>query len=165
MTVRMAKYFWAAPYSLLGLLFGLFATLDATTRRMELPGGEALVLTDTVGFIRDLPHDLVASFRATLEEIEGSDLLVHLVDAAHPGFPQQIDAVLGILRDLGYQEIPRLTVFNKIDLVPDEEREGLVRRHGALAISATTRSGIEAFLRKVDAMLPLRSRREAAAGV
>ena len=136
----------------------MFATLDPSSRRLRLPRERDVVINDTVGCIRDLPKDLVAAFRATLEEIEGSDLLVHLVDASHANHPQQIAAVVGILTDLGYHEIPRLLVLNKIDLVPGEEREALVREHGAIAISATTRLGLDSLLRKIDALLPVRGR-------
>jgi GTP-binding protein HflX len=140
----------------------MFATLDPSSRRLRLPRERDVVINDTVGFIRDLPKDLVAAFRATLEEIEGSDLLVHLVDAAHLSSGQQVEAVLGILSDLGYEKIPRLLVLNKIDLVPPAQRHALVEHYGALAISAAKGEGLDTLLRKIDAMLPSRTRMRAA---
>ncbi|HET9581355.1 MAG TPA: GTPase HflX [Gemmatimonadota bacterium] len=106
----------------------LFATLDATTRRMELQSGEAVVLTDTVGFIRDLPHDLVASFRATLEEVVHADLLLHVVDAADARRESRMAVVREVLGSLGAGDTPTLTVFNKFDRVPAAERAGVRAR-------------------------------------
>jgi GTP-binding protein HflX len=99
----------------------LFATLDPTSRRLRFPSEREIILTDTVGFIRDLPKDLVAAFRATLEELEEADLLLHIVDAADPAHPQHIAAVDKILSDLELAEIPRLLVFNKIDRMSEDE--------------------------------------------
>jgi GTP-binding protein HflX len=113
----------------------LFATLDPTSRR--LPGlGRDVVLTDTVGFIRDLPRDLVNAFRATLEELDEADLLLHVVDAADPELERQIESTIRILTDLGLGERPRLLVFNKCDLLAPEEAARRAREHGALAVSA-----------------------------
>jgi GTP-binding protein HflX len=106
----------------------LFATLDATTRRMELPGGETVVLTDTVGFIRDLPHDLVASFRATLEEVVHADLLLHVVDVSDPRRESRMAVVRDVLRSLDVGDAPTLTVFNKFDRIPAAERAGVRAR-------------------------------------
>src|SRR5262249_12646489 len=108
----------------------LFATLDPTTRRLD----EAVVLTDTVGFIRDLPADLVNAFRATLEELDEADLLLHVVDASDPDFAQHIQSVTRILADLGLGERPGLLVFNKADLAPEAGR--LAREHGAVPVAA-----------------------------
>jgi GTP-binding protein HflX len=105
----------------------LFATLDPTTRRLRFPYEREIIIADTVGFIRDLPRDLAQAFRATLEELDEADLLVHVVDAADPAREQQTAAVEAILTDLGLAETPRLVVLNKMDLVPDEERDALVR--------------------------------------
>jgi GTP-binding protein HflX len=105
----------------------LFATLDPTTRRLRFPYEREIIIADTVGFIRDLPRDLAQAFRATLEELDEADLLVHVVDAADPAREQQMAAVEAILTDLGLAETPRLLVLNKMDLVPAEEREDLVR--------------------------------------
>ncbi|MDK2981850.1 MAG: GTPase [Chloroflexota bacterium] len=99
----------------------LFATLDPTTRRLELSGGNALLLTDTVGFIQKLPTNLVAAFRATLEEIADSDLLLHVVDITHPNAIQQWRAVLDTLKEIDAAHIPMLTVLNKIDKLDDIE--------------------------------------------
>jgi GTP-binding protein HflX len=116
----------------------LFATLDPTSRR--LPGvadpGRDVVMTDTVGFIRDLPRDLVNAFRATLEELDEADLLLHVVDAADPDHPEHIQAVIRILTDLGLGERPRLLVFNKSDLLAPAEAARLAREHGAVPVSA-----------------------------
>jgi GTP-binding protein HflX len=98
----------------------LFATLDTTVRRLDLPVGEPVVLADTVGFIRDLPHDLIAAFRATLEETRDADLLLHVVDAADPERMARIEQVESVLREIGALEVPRLLVFNKIDLRENE---------------------------------------------
>lgn len=134
----------------------MFATLDPTSRRLRLPREREVVINDTVGFIRDLPQDLLMAFRATLEEIEDSDLIVHLVDASHPGREAQIRAVEKILRDLEYDRIPTLVVFNKVDLLQPLERDDLLAsRPGALAISALTRYGLQPLLESVDLALPV----------
>jgi GTP-binding protein HflX len=132
----------------------MFATLDPTSRRLRLPREREVVINDTVGFIRDLPSDLLAAFRATLEEIEDSDLIVHLADAAHPDCEARIDAVERILGELGYEEIPRLLVFNKQDLVSAEDLMELLGNRDALAISATKGSGIDELLQRIDDSLP-----------
>jgi len=105
----------------------LFATLDPTTRRLRFPYEREIIIADTVGFIRDLPRDLAQAFRATLEELDEADLLVHVVDAADPAREQQTAAVEAILTDLGLAETPRLVVLNKMDLVPLEERDAIMR--------------------------------------
>jgi GTP-binding protein HflX len=132
----------------------MFATLDPTTRRLRLPREREVVINDTVGFIRDLPRELLAAFRATLEEIEDSDLVVHVVDASHPGYEDQIAAVERILGELGYEEIPRLLVFNKIDRLGDDALAGRLAGHDALAISALKARGIEELLAAVERVLP-----------
>ena len=119
----------------------MFATLDPTSRRLRLPREREVVINDTVGFIRDLPPDLIAAFRATLEEIEDSDLIVHLVDVSHPDFEAQIDAVERILLDLGYGEIPRLLVFNKVDLLDEAESRRAHERAGRRARLVPPSSG------------------------
>ena len=98
----------------------LFATLDPTSRQVSLPSGRAVVVTDTVGFINKLPHDLVDAFRATLEEVTRADLLLEVVDASDPGFVGQQAAVQSVLDELGAGTKPRITVFNKVDLLPDD---------------------------------------------
>ena len=124
----------------------LFATLDATTRRVELDARRRFLLTDTVGFIRRLPHHLVESFQATLQEVADADLLVHVVDAASPDPQRQIDAVNRVLADLVPEDRDIQIVFNKLDRVDaDEFRERFARRHaGALFICAREPAGVEA---------------------
>jgi GTP-binding protein HflX len=120
----------------------LFATLDPTTRRLRFPYEREIIIADTVGFIRDLPRDLAQAFRATLEELDEADLLVHVVDASDPAREEQTAAVEAILTDLGLAETPRLMVLNKMDLVPEEERDALLRearldaRRSVVGISA-----------------------------
>jgi len=123
----------------------LFATLDPSTRRMRLPDGRALLLVDTVGFIRDLPHDLVAAFRATLEEVQEADLVLHVLDISHPNYPEQWEVVRGVLEDLAADNKPILHVLNKIDLLPSlpllEERSAIF--HPRVCISALEGAGFE----------------------
>jgi len=114
----------------------MFATLDPTSRRLRLPRDREVVINDTVGFIRDLPPDLITAFRATLEEMEGSDLLIHLVDASSLHLDNHIASVEKILEDLGLADIPRLLVYNKSDLLGREETANLKNVDGAIAISA-----------------------------
>jgi GTP-binding protein HflX len=134
----------------------MFATLDPSSRRLRLPREREVVVNDTVGFIRDLPKDLFAAFRATLEEIEDSNLLVHLVDVSQPRYEAQIAAVEKILADLGYQDIPRLLVFNKIDAVSEEQVEERIAGREALRISAAKGVGIDTLLRRIDGTLAQR---------
>ena len=121
----------------------LFATLDATTRRVTLPEGKEMLLTDTVGFIRDLPHHLVASFRATLEEVVHADLLLHVVDVADSRHPEQMRVVEAVLQELGVGETPVLHVFNKLDLVPATERAAVRARILADDPEAVMASAVE----------------------
>ena len=130
----------------------LFATLDPTTRRVKLPGGRQSLFTDTVGFIQKLPHHLVAAFRATLEEVTQARLLVHVVDGSNPDYPEQMRTVEQVLKELGGDKIPRLTVYNKSDRLTDEELHSL-DRHDDLLISAAKGTGISAFLKAVEAEL------------
>jgi GTP-binding protein HflX len=122
----------------------LFATLDPRIRRLDLPGGEAVLLSDTVGFVRKLPHQLVQAFRSTLEVVAESDLLVHLVDASSPDPDAQIDAVRTVLGEIGAADVPELLVFNKIDVAPYVDLSG-----GAVAISARTGDGVDKLLRTI----------------
>ena len=123
----------------------LFATLDPTTRQLELPSGETILLTDTVGFIQKLPTDLVAAFRATLEEIVEADLLVHVIDASHTNAQSQRLTVLETLEEIGAAEIPVLTVYNKTDLLSSEEIEDLkeIAEPNSVFISALTGDGLD----------------------
>ncbi len=123
----------------------LFATLDPTTRRLQLPGGEAVLLTDTVGFIRKLPHHLVESFKSTLRVASQADLLVHVIDGSAPDPQAHIDAVHDVLAEIGAGEVPELLCFNKADSTPEVKR--LVdRTPGSVGISASTGEGIEHLL-------------------
>jgi GTP-binding protein HflX len=136
----------------------LFATLDPTTRRLKLPTNQNVLLTDTVGFIKKLPHGLVEAFKATLEEVVQADLLIHVVDASHPQAAEQMDAVNTVLMELGAAEKPVLTVFNKIDQlaggVPPLLRE---KYPHAVAISAKTGAGIAPLLAEIGTQLrPIR---------
>lgn len=118
----------------------LFATLDTTTRRVHLDGNLQVLLSDTVGFIRKLPHHLVASFRATLREVESADLLVHVVDASHPSHTEQIDVVNEVLDGLVKGPVPRILIFNKSDRLTEAEDAAVRHRHpGAFLMSALDR--------------------------
>ncbi len=128
----------------------LFATLDTATRRLRFPQEREVIITDTVGFIRKLPPSLLGAFKATLEEMEDADLLLHVVDAANPRFEEQVGAVERILLDLQLERIPRLLVFNKIDLLPADEAAALCRRFEALPISAMDRHSFEPLLEELE---------------
>ena len=137
----------------------MFATLDPTARRLRLPHEQEVIINDTVGFIRDLPPDLLAAFRATLEEIGGSDLLIHLVDGSNPRWQQQIESVERILGELEDGEIPRLTVFNKIDLIDRATSDQIMREaseggaRDCVAIAATDPATLRPMLARVGEML------------
>jgi GTPase len=152
----------------------LFATLDPTSRRLHLPRRNAprapdgadgramaeageVVVTDTVGFIRDLPRDLVAAFRATLEELEEADLLLHVVDASDPRHAEKARAVEAVLGSLDLERTPRLLVFNKMDRAPDVARS-LAHREGGVAVSAATREGFPQLLARCEEILWRRGR-------
>jgi GTPase len=122
----------------------LFATLDTRTRRWQLPGWGPVLLSDTVGFIRDLPHHLIESFKATLEEARQADLLLHVADGSNPAVYDQIAAVYGVLEEIGLQRKDMLLVVNKIDALPDRLRlDGIMSRYpGAVPISAKTGFGL-----------------------
>lgn len=126
----------------------LFATLDPTTRRVELPGGYQALLTDTVGFIQKLPTTLVAAFRATLEEIAEADLLLHMVDISHPNAMNQAQAVQQTLKEIGAGHIPMITVLNKIDRLADPQAARAAIQHypQSVAISARTGDGLPDML-------------------
>ncbi len=127
----------------------LFATLDTSTRRLRFPQEREVIITDTVGFIRHLPKSLLGAFKATLEELEDADLLLHVVDLSNPRFEDQIQAVEKILTELELDRIPRLLVFNKIDQVPAEEVTPLCRRFQAIGVSALDRGS---FIPLMDAL-------------
>ena len=132
----------------------LFATLDPTTRRVKLPGGQEILLTDTVGFIQKLPAQLVAAFRATLEEILEADVIVHVVDITHRAARQQAEAVLRVLDELGAKDRPIVTALNKTDLLDDEAlRERRQWFPDGVPISALKGWGLEALLSRVEEAL------------
>lgn len=124
----------------------LFATLDSTVRGILLPTGQETLVADTVGFIQKLPHQLVSAFKATLEEVQEADLLLHVVDASHPNFEEQILAVDEVLRELQVLDKPIVLVFNKIDLLTEEERAFIHQEHSIAEVSAKTGEGIENLL-------------------
>lgn len=131
----------------------MFATLDPTSRRLRLPQEQEIIINDTVGFIRDLPKDLLAAFKATLEEMEQSDLLIHLVDASSPQLESQITSVNRILGDLQLDAIPRLLVFNKMDLADPEELENQCEVYNGIAISAINRRSLDKLVNEISARL------------
>ena len=137
----------------------LFATLDPTTRRLKLPTNQNVLLTDTVGFIKKLPHGLVEAFKATLEEVVQADLLLHVVDISHPQAEEQIAAVNTVLAEIGAAEKPVLMVFNKIDQLTGGGALNRLREKfsNAVAISAKTGEGIAPLLAELGTQLrPIR---------
>ena len=120
----------------------LFSTVDPTTRRLHLPGGETVLVSDTVGFVRKLPHQLVEAFRSTLDEVVDADLLVHVVDASAPHAREQIAAVRSVLEEIGAAEVPELLAFNKADIAPDGKL-WVDRIPGSVLLSAVTGEGVE----------------------
>ena len=124
----------------------LFATLDPTTRRLSLPGGEPVLLTATVGFVRRLPHGLIEAFKSTLEVASEADFLVHVVDSSAADPEGQIRAVREVLTEIKADNVPEMLVFNKADLVPDEVKRLVADHEGSVAVSAVTGEGIEDFL-------------------
>ena len=174
--VSLVGYTNAGKSTLLNALCGaeafvedrLFATLDPMVRRLELPGGPAMLVSDTVGFIRHLPHQLVAAFRATLEEVQKAEVLVHVVDASHPAMERQREAVARVLAELGCANKPTIAAFNKADLVPNLEwlRRRVGREELGVVVSAKTGLGLEELcerlrqalerqLTEIEVMLPL----------
>jgi len=138
----------------------LFATLDPTTRRLRLPTNQNVLLTDTVGFIRKLPHGLVEAFKATLEEVVQADLLVHVVDASHPQAREQIQSVDAVLKEIGAEGKPTLMVFNKMDQLNGNQSllSGFLEGYpDSVAVSATTGEGVPALLAQLGSQLrPIR---------
>jgi GTP-binding protein HflX len=169
-TAALVGYTSAGKSTLLNALAGadvyadpkLFATLDPTTRRAELPSGRPILVTDTVGFIRRLPHGLVAAFRATLEETTEADVLLHVVDASSPEMAEQMEAVMEVLTDLHIQDKPIVTVLNKIDLVRDTSPlRAMVASHpDTVYISALTGDGLKQLMITAERVLAHASRRK-----
>jgi len=131
----------------------MFATLDPASRRLRFPREREVLVTDTVGFIRDLPPELVAAFRATLEELESADVFLHVVDASSPDLERRLAAVRRVLDEIGLGAIPEILVFNQIDRLPPGEGRALAAQHGAVAVSALRGAGLEELLLRVEDVL------------
>lgn len=131
----------------------MFATLDTASRRLRFPKEREIIITDTVGFIRDLPKDLLAAFKSTLEELADADLLLHLVDASNPRYEAQMASVERILDDLKLKDKPELLVFNKTDLIDPAEMEGLRQRHSAVFISALKPETFKVLLNEIESAI------------
>jgi GTP-binding protein HflX len=159
--VAIVGYTNAGKSTLLNALTGsdvlvenkLFATLDTRSRRMPIDLGEEIVLTDTVGFIRDLPRELFSAFKATFEEASAADLLLHVVDVADPAHEEQINTTIELLRELDLLALPRLIVFNKADLIEPEHAENIARRYEGVAVSATQRESLRALVVRMRQLL------------
>jgi GTP-binding protein HflX len=172
-TVSLVGYTNAGKSTLLNRLCGsdvlvenrLFSTLDPRTRQLHLPGGETVLVTDTVGFVRKLPHQVVEAFRSTLEEVCESDLIIHVVDGSAPDFEGQVDAVRTVLADIGADGRPELLVVNKSDAVTalgapsgEEARRLLAAHPGSVMVSARTGAGLDHLLDAVGDRLRVRDR-------
>jgi GTP-binding protein HflX len=131
----------------------MFATLDPTSRRLRFPREREVIVTDTVGFIRDLPRELVVAFRATLEEISEANLLLHVVDASAADLERRIEAVREVLDEIDDGRTPELLVFNQIDKLPPDVGKSIAARHGGVAVSALERTGFGGLLARADAIL------------
>lgn len=166
-SVAIAGYTNAGKSSLLNRLTGsealvqnqLFATLDTTVRHAETADGRRFTYADTVGFVRNLPHQLVEAFRSTFEEVGDADVIVHVVDGSHPDPASQLQTVREVIAEVGAQGIPELVAFNKSDLIDETQRLVL---HGlapdAVFVSARTGEGLEELKRRIDAALPIPDR-------
>jgi GTPase len=162
-SVAIVGYTNAGKSSLLNRLTGagvlvedaLFATLDPTVRRCTAPDGREVTLTDTVGFVRALPHQLVEAFRSTLEEVSGADALLHVVDGSHPDPEGQLRAVREVLADIGAQNVPEIVVINKVDVASPDVVARLQRRErGAVAVSAWSGAGFDRLVEVIAGRLP-----------
>ena len=158
-TVALVGYTNAGKSCLMNRLTGadvyvadrLFATLDSTVRRFELPGGAEVMLVDTVGFVAKLPHEIVEAFKGTLEQVVDADLLLHVVDASHPAASERVRTVNGVLGELGAAERPTLLVYNKWDLVKAESAS--IQDLEGIAVSARTGEGCDRLLAAIEAAL------------
>lgn len=128
----------------------MFATLDTASRRLRFPKEREIIITDTVGFIRDLPKDLMSAFKSTLEELQDADLLLHLVDISNPRFEQQIESVENILKELSLSDKKRIIVFNKTDKLADDEVKNITFRYNAISISALDPSTFKPLLDVIE---------------
>jgi len=161
--VSMVGYTNAGKSTLLNALTGagvlatdrLFATLDPVTRRLTLPGGKEVLITDTVGFIQKLPTQLVAAFRATLEEITEADLILHVIDITHPNAAQQMQTVEAVLTEIGVRDKPVVLALNKVDLLADlrQSNEWASARGNAVPISALCARGLDQLLFRIESAL------------
>ena len=147
----------------------LFATLDTTSRRLRTPREREILITDTVGFIRALPRDLLGAFRPTLDELRDADLLLHMVDASHPHVERHIESVEQIVDDLGLRTIPTVFVFNKIDRTDPDVTRALLARYGGVAVSALDAASLAPLLQEFDRRfgcedIPQETAREVSAG-
>lgn len=137
----------------------MFATLDPTVRAVRLPSRRRVLLSDTVGFLRDLPPDLIAAFRATLEEVQEAAVIIHVSDISNPHHAEHDADVLKVLADLGVQDRPRLNVFNKTDRIPEEDlamlKKSNERNENTIFTSALTGAGLEELLARVDVVMPV----------
>ena len=162
-SVSIAGYTNAGKSSLMNRLTGagvlvenaLFATLDPTVRKVTTEDGRIYTLSDTVGFVRHLPHQLIEAFKSTLEEVSGSDLIVHVVDGSHPDPKEQIRAVREVINEIGGGDIPEIIAVNKADMAPPETIMQLLREEpNSYAFSARTGFGVETLLKAIESSLP-----------
>lgn len=162
MTASLVGYTNAGKSTLLNALTGadvlvedkLFATLDSTSRRLKAANHHPIVISDTVGFINKLPHQLVAAFRSTLDEVRDADLLLHVVDASQPNMREQMMAVETVLEEIGAAEKPRLTVMNKVDLLSDADIKRLKKIYpDAIPVSAAEGTGIDELVERIESAL------------
>ncbi len=149
---RKAKA-WAAVIHEIDRGYSPFATLDPTSRRLRFPREREVIITDTVGFIRDLPEDLMEAFAATLEELHDADLLLHVVDASSPRMDEQIRSVVGIMDRLNLDKIPSLLVLNKSDRLDSNEAISLSKGTGGIAISALDPHTLSGLLGQIERII------------
>jgi len=128
----------------------MFATLDPVSRRLRFPRDREVVITDTVGFIRDLPDELVQAFRATLEELDDASVLLHVADASAPDLERRIEAVRGVLDEIGLRDTPEILVLNQVDRLPEHEVQALAARYDGVPVSALRRTGLRELLDRVE---------------